>query len=134
MDWRKDIFKQITVVAIGEAVGVAAMYGIFALLNAFDMSVLWGGLLGAVLALGNFTFMALSAVRASEKAVNQEVKAGQAVVQGSYLLRMVVLFVLLFLLAKTEIFHVVALVVPLIFIHPALMLGELFRKQGEKAQ
>ena len=52
--------------------------------------------------------------------------------QTSYLLRMVVLFLILFLLVKTGRFHVISLVVPLIFIRPALTVGEFIRKQGEK--
>ena len=131
MDWRKEIGKQFTYVAIGQAVGLIAMYGIFALLSAFDMTVLWGGLVGAFLALVNFTAMVISAVRASNKAMEQEVKAGQLMVQGSYLLRMVVLFVILFALVKTAKFHAVSLVVPLIFIRPALSLGQLLQKRGE---
>ena len=133
MDWRKDILKQLAVVAAGQVVGVAVMYGVFALFDAFDSRVLWGGMIGAVLALGNFVAMVLSVVRASDKAAEQEVKAGQLMLQGSYLLRMLVLFLILFALAKTQKFHVVALVVPLIFIRPALTVGEVFRKQGEKS-
>lgn len=131
MDWRKDIGKQFIYVAIGQGVGLGVMYGIFALLSAFDMTVLWGGLIGAFLALGNFTAMVISAVRASNKAMEQEVKAGQLMVQGSYFLRIVVLFVILFALVKTAKFHVVALVVPLIFIRPALSVGQLLQKRGE---
>ena len=132
MNWRKEIGRQLFIALIGQIVGLSAMYGIFALLNAFNGSVLWGGVLGSVLALGNFIAMSISVARASEKAQQQEVKAGQLMIQGSYLLRMVVLFLLLFVLAKTQRFHVVALVVPLVFTRPALTLGELFRKQGKE--
>ncbi len=131
MDWRKEIGKQFIYVAVGQAIGLGVLYGIFALLNAFDMTVLWGGFIGALLALGNFTAMVISAIRASGKAMEQEVKAGQLMVQGSYLLRMVVLFILLFALVKTGKFHVISLVVPLIFIRPALSVGQLLQKRGE---
>lgn len=132
MDWRKDFLKQLAAVAVGLIIGTAAMFGIFALLNRFDQKVLWGGLVGAFLALANFFAMAVSAIRAANKAAQQEVKAGQLMVQGSYLLRMVALFLVLFLLAKTQYFHVISLVVPLIFVRPALSIWEIFRKQGEK--
>ena len=131
MTWRKEIRRQLLTVLIGQIIGVSAMFGIFALLNAFDRSVLLGGIAGALLSMGNFIAMSLSAVRASEKAQQQEVKAGQMIVQGSYMLRMVVLFLLLFVLVKTTYFHAVSLVVPLIFIRPALTVGELLRKQGK---
>ena len=132
MDWRKDIVRQFTIVAIGQVVGVGILFGAFALLNKFDQTVLWGGIVGAVIALANFLAMALGAIRAAGKAEAQEVKAGQLLVQTSYLLRMVVLFLILLLLVKTGRFHVVALVVPLIFIRPALTVGEFIRKEGEK--
>lgn len=132
MDWRKDFLKQLAAVAVGLIVGTAAMFGIFALLNAFDQKVLWGGLMGAFLSLANFFAMAVSAIRAANKAAQQEVKAGQLMVQGSYLLRMVALFLILFLLVKTQYFNVISLVVPLIFVRPALSIWEIFRKQGEK--
>lgn len=132
MDWRKDFLKQLAAVVVGLIVGTAAMFGIFALLNAFDQKVLWGGLIGAFLALANFFAMAVSAIRAANKAEHQEVKAGQLMVQGSYLLRMVALFLILFLLVKTQYFNVISLVVPQIFVRPALSIWEIFRKQGEK--
>ena len=132
MNWRKEIGTQFLIVLLGHAVGLGAMYGIFALLNAFDDSVLWGGVLGSMIALVNFITMSISVVRAAKKAQQQEVKAGKLMIQGSYLLRMVVLFLLLFALVKTQRFHVVALVVPLIFTRPALMAGEFFRKQGKE--
>lgn len=132
MDWRKDFLKQLAAVAVGLIVGTAAMFGVFALLNAFDQKVLWGGLIGAFLSLANFFAMAVSAIRAANKAAQQEVKAGQLMVQGSYLLRMIALFLILFLLVKTQYFNVISLVVPLIFVRPALSIWEIFRKQGEK--
>ncbi len=132
MDWRKDFLKQLAAVAVGLIIGTAAMFGIFALLNAFDQKVLRGGLIGAFLALANFFAMAVSAIRAANKAAQQEVKAGQLMVQGSYLLRMAALFLILFLLVKTQYFNVISLVVPLIFVRPALSIWEIFRKQGEK--
>ena len=132
MDWRKDIVKQFMIVALGQVIGLGIMFCVFAILDKFDLSVLRGGLAGAAVALANFLAMAVSAVRASNKAMEQEVKSGQLLVQTSYLLRMVVLFFVLFLLVKTGRFHVISLVVPLIFIRPALTVGEFFRKQGEK--
>ena len=133
MDWRKDFLKQLAAVAVGLIIGTGAMFGIFALLGAFHSTVLLGGIAGAVIALVNFIAMAVSAMRAANKAAAQEVKAGQLMIQGSYLLRLVVLFGVLFLLAKTQHFHVISLVVPLIFVRPALSVWEIFRKQSEVA-
>ena len=103
MDSRKLVLKQTGVVAIGEGIGVAVMLGIFALLGKFDIAVLLGGLIGAVVAIANFFFMALSVNLAADKAEEQNVKGGQATVRSSYLLRMVLVFVVLFAFGKSGI-------------------------------
>ena len=68
MDVRKELLRQTGVVALGEALGVAAMMGIFALLGKFDMSVLWGGIVGGLVAIANFFVMAIGVNIAADKA------------------------------------------------------------------
>lgn len=131
MDSRTIVFKETAIVAIGMVLCVAAMIGVFALLGFFDRTVVIGGILGGLLALLNFFFMALGAVMAADKAENQDVKGGQAMVQGSYMLRLIGLFVLLFLCAKSGWCNIFALVIPLIFVRPILTVAEFFRKKGE---
>ena len=58
MDSRKLVLHETAIVAIGQVICTAAMIGVFALLGKFDLTVLWGGILGAVLAIANFFFMA----------------------------------------------------------------------------
>lgn len=131
MDSRTIVFKETAIVAIGMVLCVAAMIGVFALLGFFDRTVVIGGIVGGLLALLNFFFMALGAVMAADKAENQDVKGGQAMVQGSYMLRLIGLFVLLFLCAKSGWCNIFALVIPLIFVRPILTVAEFFRKKGE---
>ena len=95
MDGRKELLQQTGIVALGEALGVAAMIGIFALLGAFDMRVLWGGLVGGLVAVANFFVMAIGVNIAADKAKNQDVKGGQAAIKGSYALRMALMIVVL---------------------------------------
>ena len=57
MDFRKMVLKETGIVAIGECIGVAAMFGIFALLGKFDSTVLIGGLVGGAMAILNFLVM-----------------------------------------------------------------------------
>ena len=103
MDGRKELLQQTGIVALGEALGVAAMVGIFALLGKFDMSVLLGGIVGGLVAVGNFFAMALGVYIAAEKAQNQDVKGGQAAVKGSYFLRMAVMAVVMIAFSKSGI-------------------------------
>lgn len=131
MDSRKIVFKETSVVAIGEAICVALMLIIFAMLGKFDSTVLLGGVIGGVLTIANFFFMAVGTSLAADKAENQDVKGGQAVIKSSYLLRMVVLFVLMFACVKSGLCNVLALVIPLVFVRPVLTIGEFFRKKGD---
>ena len=131
MDSRKIVLKETAVVAIGEAICVALMLAVFAMLDKFDRSVLLGGIIGGVLTVANFFFMAVGTSLAADKAENQDVKGGQAVIKSSYLLRTILLFVLLFACAKSGLCNAIALVVPLIFVRPTLAIGEFFRKKGD---
>ena len=135
MDMRKYVLRQTGIVALGEAVGVAAMCGIFALLGAFDLKVVWGGLVGGAVATGNFLAMAIGVNIAADKAENENVKGGQATIKSSYALRLLVMALVLFAFAKSGICNVIALVVPLVFVRFTLTIAEFFRrKPGEKTQ
>ena len=59
------------------------------------------------------------------------VLGGTVLVRLSFLLRYLVLFLILIAAAKSKLFHLLALVLPLIFVHPILMLGEFFRKSRD---
>ena len=131
MDSRKLVLQETAIITIGQVLCVAAMFGIFALLGKFDQTVLWGGILGGVLAILNFFFMAIGANLAADKAESDNVKGGKAVIQGSFMLRYLLLIVVLFAGAKSGFCNVIALVLPLVFTRPILTVGEFFRKSGE---
>lgn len=134
MDERKELLRQTGIVALGEALGVAAMIGIFALLGEFDMGVLWGGLVGGFVAVANFFVMAIGVYIATDKAKNQDVKGGQTAIRGSYFLRLALMAVVLVAFAKSGICNVIALVIPLVFVRFTLTLWEFFRrKPGDNA-
>jgi hypothetical protein len=129
MDSRKIVLTQTALVAAGELIGVAAMIGIFALLNRLDSGVLWGGAAGGVLAVLNFFVMAIGASLAADKAEAQDVAGGKRLLKTSMLVRYAVLFLVLFACAKSGLFNKIALVVPLVFVRPTLTLAEFFRKK-----
>lgn len=133
MDSRKFIFQESGIVAIGQVVCIAVMFGVFALLGKFTSGVLYGGLLGGCIAVLNFLFMAICASLASDKAEQQNVKGGKALLNASYLIRYAVIIVILYAAAKSGIFHVVALVLPLIFVRPTITVAEFFKKSGGSA-
>lgn len=128
MDSRKFVIKESLLILAGQAVCCAVMVGIFALLGSYDTTVLLGALFGALIATLNFFFMAVAATIAADKAVNQDVKGGQATVQASYIGRLVVMAVVLFALVKSGLCNVIAVVLPLAFNRPILTIAEFFRK------
>lgn len=132
MDVRKMVLKETGIIAIGEAIGVAGMFGVFVLLGRFDLAVLIGGLVGGLAAILNFFVMALSVNIAADKAVAQNVAGGQRTMKSSYMLRMVLLFLILFAFAKSGVADPFALVIPLVFVRFTITLAEFFRrKEGE---
>ncbi len=131
MDSRKIVFKETALVLIGQIICVAFMIGIYALLNKFSIKLVYSGVVGALLAVLNFFFMAVGTSLAADKAEKEDVKGGKALIQISSLIRYIVLFVVLFACGKSGIFQLLPLVLPLVFVRPILTVGEFFRKKGD---
>jgi len=127
---RKLVLKETAVIALGEAICVALMCLIYALIGKFNASVLLGGLVGLMLATGNFFFLAVIATLAADRAEAQDVAGGQKLMKSSYPLRLLVLAGLLIVCAKSGVFDVLALVLPLAFVRPILTVAEFFKKKG----
>lgn len=132
MDPRKIVYRETGIIAIGQVICLAVMYLVFALLGYFDRAVLLGGLVGTVMSVLNFFFMAVSASLAADKAVKQQdVKGGTALVKGSYALRLAIIFLILFACVKSGLCNAIASVLPLVFVRPIITVAEFFRKSGE---
>ena len=127
---RKLVLKETALIAIGELICVALMCGVYALIGKFALSVLLGGLVGLLVATGNFFFLAMIATLAADRAENQDVEGGQKLMKSSYPIRLLAMAVVLILCAKSGIFDVIALVLPLVFVRPILTIAEFFRKKG----
>ena len=127
---RKIVFKETALIASGELICVAIMCGVYAIIGKFALSVVLGGLVGLLVATGNFFFMAVAATLAADKAEAQDVEGGKKLMKGSYPIRMLVMAGILILCAKSGVFDVLALVLPLVFVRPILTVAEFFRKKG----
>ena len=132
MDSRKMVFRETAWIALGQAVGVAAMFGVYALLGRFSVKVLLGGLIGAGLAILNFLIMGVCVSIAADRASAQNVKGGKTLLHLSFLIRYVLIFLALFLGAKSGMCDIIALAVPLLFVRPTLTLEEFFRKKEDQ--
>ena len=127
---RKYVVKETLLVALGEVVCIAIMFAVYGLLGKFGIPVLLGGIVGAVLAVGNFFFMAMIATLAADRAQQQDVEGGKKLMKSSYPIRILVLAGVLILCGKSGYFNVLSLVLPLVFVRPTLMIVEFFRKKG----
>lgn len=129
MDSRKYVLRQTLILAIGEAVCIGLMLGIFALLQKFDTSVLLGGVIGGLVAVANYFFMALCATLAADMAQNQNVEGGKKLIATSRTLRFVALVAILVVCGISKVFNIIALVLPLAFQTPILLVTEFFKKK-----
>jgi hypothetical protein len=130
MDNRKFVFSQTLIVLIGELVLSALMVGIFAVLGYFDISVVYGTAAGSLIATLNHLVLMLGVLAASSKAEKQDVKGGQMLVQMSYMARLIGLFLILVICAKSGVFNLIALALPLVFTRPILTVAEFIHKKG----
>lgn len=128
MEARKVVLHETLIVALGQTICLALMLAVYALLGKFELPVLLGGLIGSVLAIGNFFFMAMNASLAADKAAAQDVKGGKALIKFSYATRMAVIFVILFACVKSGLSSPLASVLPLAFVRPVITVAEFFRK------
>lgn len=130
MDSRRIVYKETAFVAVGELVLSAAMVGAFAALGYFKANVLWGALVGCTAVIINYFFMAVTVSLAADRAEQGNAKQAQGMIQLSSVTRLLLLGVILVAAIKLGA-NVVALVLPLAFERPILMLSEFFRKKGD---
>ena len=128
MDSRKIVLQETGIVAIGELICTGAMVGVFAALGYFAMNVLWGALFGCLVTIANYFFMAVVVSLAADKAQAGDVQQGQKMVRLSSTVRLLAMAVALFVGIKLGA-NVLALLLPLVFERPILMLAEFFRKK-----
>ena len=130
MDSRKIVLQETLIVAIGVLVCAAAMVGVFAALGYFQMNVLWGALAGSLVTGGNYFFLAVTVSLAADKATEGQVQQAQKMIRLSSTVRLAVMAVALFVCIKLGA-NILALVLPLVFERPVLMVAEFFRKKGD---
>ena len=130
MDSRKIVLQETAILAIGVFLCAGVMVGVFAALGYFQMNVLWGALAGSLVTVGNYFFLAVVVSLAADKATEGQVQQAQKMIRLSSTVRLGVMAVLLFVCIKLGA-NVLALVLPLAFERPVLMLAEFFRKKGD---
>lgn len=127
----RDILMQVLRVLAGEAVCIALMLAVYALLDRFTAKVLLGALVGGIIAIGNFFFLAMGVARAMDKAAETgDAAKAQAQLRGGTAGRLLAVFLLYFIVLKTGKPDAVAALLPLLFVQLSIRVTEFFRKDG----
>ena len=130
MDSRKIVFRETAIVAAGEVILSALMVAVFAALGYFKMNVLWGAVAGCLIMTANYFVMAVTVSLATDRAERGEVKQAKGAVQTSSTVRLLVMGILAVVCIKLGA-NALAVLLPLVFARPILMLAEFFRKKGD---
>lgn len=134
MDSRKQILRQTGEIALGVALCTGIMLIVYHAIGKYTPQVLYGALTGFCLGVGNFLAMALVASRAADKAQSQDVNAGKVLMQSSYFVRLILLFVIMVVLTKAQLCDPLAMVIPLVFVRPVITVSELLIKKKSKGE
>lgn len=97
-----EVKKEIKFMALGCAACSAAVVLVFALIGKFELSVLWGTLVGYVLAVGNFILMSYGVVKALETG---DEAAAKLKMRSSYIWRTIVMLAVMALSIAFEFVH-----------------------------
>ena len=106
------IQKETLRIALGVGLGTVAMLVVFFLLGKFDVTVLWGAILGGGFAVLNFFLLGLSVQYTTSQ---ENTKKAQSFMQMSYSFRLLLSAAVILIGILFPCFHWVAVVIPLIF-------------------
>lgn len=130
VDTAKDTFRRFVPVLIAEAALTALMLGVYALAGRWSAKVLLGALLGAGLAIANFSAMVLSFLRGER---TQDPEKLRLFARGGTFLRLIVLFGLLFCALKFWALDPLATLLPLVLMRIALFAAAFGGKEEKKS-
>ena len=131
----RQVKQDILIVTLGEIIAATLMIGVYLLIRKMSLLVGIGALIGVLLAVGNYVFMAAGVLSAAKKAEAGDEQRAKRVITISRLVRYLVLFGILLavvLSKRFELPEMIAILVPLVLFRPILSLGEFFRKGGEE--
>lgn len=118
--WKETRYIAVTTLLLG-----VAMQAVFLIIGKWSFSVLFGGLYGWAVALGNFFLMALTV----QKAVGQDQKDARRTIKLSQGLRLLGTFLLALAAYLIPALHTVAAILPYLFPRIAIFFSPFLRKQ-----
>ena len=100
------------------------MQSVFLIIGKWDITVLWGNLLGSGAAVLNFFLMGLGV----QKALGKEQKEAANVMKFSQSARLFMMFIVALVGYLVPVFNLIAVVIPFIFPRIAVMIRPLFKR------
>ena len=128
MDSRYLVLKQTAAIGLGELVCSGIMLGIYAALDKFTVLVLWSAVAGCIVVTLNFLFMSITVSMATQRAKDSDAQQAKKMIQTSSVVRLFCMGAVMVLGIKLGA-EAVALVLPLAFLRPVLMITEFFGKK-----
>lgn len=107
----KNLLKEVYRMAVGVLILSAVSVIVFLVLGYFDITVIYGTLLGAAVCVLNYFFLALSI----QKAVSKSEGGAKGTLGSSYTLRMILIGVTVYAGIKISYFNYVAVIIPFLF-------------------
>ena len=120
------VYKETANIALWTLILSAIMQAVFLVIGKWDYTVLLGNVLGAVTSVLNFFIMALGV----QMAVGKEGKEASQTLKLSQSMRFIALFVVVAIGAVLDCFHIIAVVIPLLFPRIAIFIRLLLKKGG----
>ncbi|MBE7050749.1 MAG: hypothetical protein E7394_08325 [Ruminococcaceae bacterium] len=121
------IIKETKYIAIMIFIFSIIMELVFLILSKWDITVLYGNLLGALAMILNFYFMGIGV----QKALGKDEKDAQKILKGSLSLRTFFLFVTVALGAWLKCFSTIAVIIPMFFPRIAVAMRPLWKSKNE---
>ncbi len=121
----KTVQKETGYIALWVLIFSALMQAVFLVIGKWDLTVLFGNLLGGALAILNFFLMGIGV----QKAVRKEEKEARDLMKLSQTLRSFLVLVVVIVGIVLHCFHTVAVILPLFFPRIAVAIRPLFMKK-----
>lgn len=122
------VMKSTRYIAVVVLIGSLLMQAVFLIIGKWDITVLWGNLLGAAAAVANFFIMALTVQRAL--AAGDKDHANKST-QLSRSMRMLMMLVVCVIGHLAPCFNLFAVAIPLAFPSAGAMLSSVLMKEGK---
>jgi hypothetical protein len=123
------VWRETRYIAVWVLILSALMQAVFLIIQQWEISVLWGNLLSAALAIGNFLLLGVTV----QQAVEKQEKDARSLMRMSQSLRMLLMFAVLAIGVALPIFNTWACIIPVFFVRIALFFRPKFGGMQEDA-